>query len=79
MSYCVRSTLRVFKKTVQWLFGNSLSVIRELSEEERKKIETSEDFLNFFGRASAILERVIFEEVDIFTDYSGANSEEQQG
>lgn len=54
-------------------------VIRELSEEERRKIEMSEDFLNFFGRASAILERAMFEEIDIFTDYSGADSEEQRG
>lgn len=80
-SYCVRDTVLCvfFKKSLRWLFDDSLSVIRELSEEERRKIEMSEDFLNFFGRASAILERAMFEEIDIFTDYSGADSEEQRG
>lgn len=54
-------------------------VPRELSEEERRKIVMSEDFLNFFSRASAVVERAMFEEVDIFADYFGTDDDDQRG
>lgn len=54
-------------------------VVIELSEEERRKIVMSEDFLNFFSRASAVVERAMFEEVDIFADYFGTDDDDQRG
>ena len=53
--------------------------MRELSEEERRKIETSEDFQHFFDRAIRVVERALYEDIDIFTDYSGIEAEDRDG
>ncbi|XP_067132733.1 cytoplasmic dynein 1 intermediate chain 2-like isoform X6 [Centruroides vittatus] len=51
---------------------------REFSEEEKKQIMMREDFQNFFDRATRIIERVLYEDVDICVDYTGGG-EEQEG
>lgn len=51
---------------------------REFSEEEKKQIMMREDFQNFFDRATRIIERVLYEDVDICMDYTGGG-EEQEG
>lgn len=52
--------------------------IRELSEEEKKQIMLREDFHQFFDRASRIIERALYEDLDILIDYTGTR-EEQEG
>jgi dynein intermediate chain len=49
--------------------------VPELTEEERLQIMMSEDFQSFFNRSTRLVERVLTEDVDIFTDYSGADNE----
>ncbi|GFT27359.1 cytoplasmic dynein 1 intermediate chain 2 [Nephila pilipes] len=51
---------------------------RELSEEEKKQIMLREDFHQFFDRASRIIERALYEDLDILIDYTGTR-EEQEG
>lgn len=38
----------------------------------------SEDFLQFFTRASRIMERALAEDIDIFVDYSGTEGENKE-
>ncbi|GIY07063.1 cytoplasmic dynein 1 intermediate chain 1 [Caerostris extrusa] len=52
--------------------------IRDLSEEEKKQIMLREDFHQFFDRASRIIERALYEDLDILIDYTGSR-EEQDG
>ncbi|GFU37651.1 cytoplasmic dynein 1 intermediate chain 2 [Trichonephila clavipes] len=52
--------------------------IRELSEEEKKQIMLREEFHQFFDRASRIIERALYEDLDILIDYTGTR-EEQEG
>ncbi|XP_054707258.1 cytoplasmic dynein 1 intermediate chain 2-like isoform X2 [Uloborus diversus] len=52
--------------------------VRELSEDEKKQIMLREDFHQFFDRASRIIERALYQDVDILVDYTGAG-EEQDG
>ncbi|CAL1263727.1 unnamed protein product [Larinioides sclopetarius] len=52
--------------------------IRDLSEEEKKQIMLREDFHQFFDRASRIIERALYEDLDILIDYTGT-IEEQDG
>ncbi|GBM33551.1 Cytoplasmic dynein 1 intermediate chain 2 [Araneus ventricosus] len=52
--------------------------IRDLSEEEKKQIMLREDFHQFFDRASRIIERALYEDLDILIDYTGTR-EEQDG
>ena len=54
----------VYLNQVQYMFV--FLVIRELTEEERRKIMVSEDFQMFFNRAACIVERALCEDVDIF-------------
>ncbi|XP_077993795.1 cytoplasmic dynein 1 intermediate chain 2-like [Glandiceps talaboti] len=53
-------------------------ILRELTEEEKKQIITSEDFVKFFDRSSRIMERALFEEIDIFTDYTGGDDADKE-
>ncbi|XP_063906445.1 cytoplasmic dynein 1 intermediate chain isoform X5 [Zophobas morio] len=50
--------------------------VRELSEEEKQMIILSEDFQHFVDRAGRVMERVLCENVDCYTDYSGGLGEE---
>ncbi|XP_044261702.1 cytoplasmic dynein 1 intermediate chain isoform X13 [Tribolium madens] len=50
--------------------------VRELSEEEKQMIILSEDFQHFIDRAGRVMERVLCENVDYYTDYSGGAGEE---
>ncbi|XP_030637295.1 cytoplasmic dynein 1 intermediate chain 1 isoform X2 [Chanos chanos] len=52
---------------------------RELTEEEKKQILHSEDFLVFFDRTVRVVERALAEDSDIFFDYSGRDMEEREG
>ncbi|XP_036359687.1 cytoplasmic dynein 1 intermediate chain 2 isoform X38 [Octopus sinensis] len=50
--------------------------IKELSDDERKQILSSEDFQNFFNRSSRLVERVLAEnETDMYIDYVGSDKE----
>lgn len=54
----------------------------ELTSEEREQVLKSEPFQNFFARSSRIIERSLWESphaYDIFKDYTGADSDEQNG
>lgn len=48
----------------------------ELTEDEKRNIESSEDYLQFIGRSVRVIERALAEDVDIFTDYVGEKDEE---
>lgn len=51
---------------------------KEMTDEDKKNIQLSEEFQNFFLRASTIVEGALEEdERDIFFDYSGADKEEK--
>ncbi|XP_037077443.1 LOW QUALITY PROTEIN: cytoplasmic dynein 1 intermediate chain-like [Pollicipes pollicipes] len=43
---------------------------RELSEEQKQLMMMSTEFAEFFSRQSRVMERVLHEEADVFTDYS---------
>ncbi|KAK8770846.1 hypothetical protein V5799_012689, partial [Amblyomma americanum] len=51
-------------------------VPRELSEEERQQILLSDDFRSFLARSSRVIERALYENVDICVDYSGTTEEQ---
>uniref|UniRef100_A0A6M2CPV1 Putative cytoplasmic dynein intermediate chain n=1 Tax=Rhipicephalus microplus TaxID=6941 RepID=A0A6M2CPV1_RHIMP len=51
-------------------------VPRELSEEERLQILLSDDFRSFLSRSARVIERALYENVDICIDYSGATEEQ---
>lgn len=55
---------------------------RELSEEEKSAIMTSNDFLDFFERSSKVVERALDMEYDVLADYGsgvGAEDDDQAG
>jgi dynein intermediate chain len=47
-------------------------LVRELSDAEKMTIIHSEDFQQFIDRAGRVIERALSENVDIYTDYTGA-------
>ncbi|XP_046391962.1 cytoplasmic dynein 1 intermediate chain isoform X14 [Ischnura elegans] len=53
--------------------------VRELSEEEKQTIILSEDFQRFLDRTGRLMERALAEQVDIYTDYTGASNGEDGG
>lgn len=52
---------------------------KDLTEEEKKQILHSEDFLNFFNRSIRLVERTLADDLDIFFDYSGRGMEDREG
>jgi len=46
-----------------------------LSDAEKMMIVHSEDFQQFMDRAGRVMERALSENVDIYTDYTGALDE----
>ena len=48
----------------------------ELTEDEKRSIEASEDYLQFISRSVKVIERALAEEVDIFADYVGGKDEQ---
>lgn len=52
--------------------------IVELSEEEKKQIMMTEEFQTFFNKTTRIVERALDEEIDIFVDYAGGESEDME-
>lgn len=53
----------------------NIILVPELSEEEKLQILNSEDFQTFFSKSARLVERMLTEEVDIYTDYSGGDNE----
>jgi len=49
----------------------------ELSDDQKDQILNSQEFGKFFDKATRLMERALCEDIDIFMDYSGAESEEQ--
>lgn len=64
-------------KTIETFSRTSMlsPAIRLLNEEERQQIYLSPDFRTFMDRSCRIMERALTEDVDIFTDYTGAGEE----
>uniref|UniRef100_A0AAR2IUB8 Dynein cytoplasmic 1 intermediate chain 1 n=1 Tax=Pygocentrus nattereri TaxID=42514 RepID=A0AAR2IUB8_PYGNA len=56
-----------------------ISILKELTEEEKQQIIHSEDFLIFFDRSIRVMERALAEDSDIFFDYSGRDMEDREG
>ncbi|XP_033115552.1 cytoplasmic dynein 1 intermediate chain 2-like isoform X1 [Anneissia japonica] len=52
-------------------------VVKELSSDEKQQIINSSDFQSFFDRASRVMERALFEESDIFMDYTGEDRDRE--
>lgn len=52
--------------------------IIELSEEEKKQIMMTEEFQTFFNKTTRVVERALDEEIDIFVDYAGGESEDME-
>lgn len=50
-------------------------LVPEFSEEEKQQILNSEDFTTFFNKSTRLVERMLTEDMDIFTDYSGGDGE----
>lgn len=50
-------------------------LVRELSDAEKMMIVHSEEFQQFMDRAGRVMERALSENVDIYTDYTGALNE----
>lgn len=53
-------------------------VVIELSEEEKKQIMMTEEFQTFFNKTTRVVERALDEEIDIFVDYAGGESEDME-
>ncbi len=54
--------------------------MRELTDDEKRQIETREDYVKFIDRTSRIVERAMTEiQVDIFADYTGERDSETMG
>ena len=53
--------------------------MRELTEEEKLQAIMSEDFQRFFDRATRVVERALYEKVNILTDYAGTDDDDQEG
>ncbi|XP_008397648.1 dynein, cytoplasmic 1, intermediate chain 2a isoform X2 [Poecilia reticulata] len=51
----------------------------ELTEEEKLQVLHSEEFAKFFDQSTRIIERALYEHVDIFFDYSGRDLEDKEG
>ncbi|XP_063423321.1 cytoplasmic dynein 1 intermediate chain 2-like isoform X6 [Mytilus trossulus] len=63
------------KQTQEDLDKKEEKPVPELSEEEKLQILNSEDFQTFFSKSARLVERMLTEEVDIYTDYSGGDNE----
>ena len=50
-----------------------------LTEEEKCQIMMSEDYQKFMDRSARLVERAIYEDLDIFAEYTGEQSEDQEG
>jgi dynein intermediate chain len=44
---------------------------KDLSDEEKQKIMMSDDFHKFFDRSSRLVERALYEDINVFVDYTG--------
>lgn len=51
--------------------------MKELSEEQKQMIILSEDFQRFVLKTAKIMERALYEQVDIYTDYIGGGESEE--
>ena len=56
-------------------FGLCVAV-RELTEEERRQILMSDDFMRSFDRTARIIERAMSEQIDLLTDYTGEDGDD---
>ena len=50
-----------------------------MPEEEKQQIIQTEEFKHFIDRSARIIERALFEQVDIFADYTGEDRDENEG
>ena len=64
--------------TRQPLISQPVSVA-ELTEEEVLRIMNREDFGSFIEKSTRVVERALADPVDLFTDYSGGDTEDQEG
>ena len=52
---------------------------KELTEEEKEQIETTEDYRVFIDHTTRLMERALCENLDIFIDYEGKGDGEGEG
>lgn len=54
-----------------------ISLVKELSDEQKQMIILSEDFQKFVLKSGKIMERALSETVDIYTDYIGGSESDE--
>lgn len=52
-------------------------IVKELSDEQKQMIILSEDFQRFVLKTGKIMERALYEQVDIYTDYIGGGDSDE--
>ena len=52
---------------------------KELSEEEKQIIILSDDFQTFFDRTARLVERALYEDINVFVDYTGGGAGGEDG
>ena len=68
--------MNTLSSIVFWVF---LFSVRELSDDEKNHIISSENFTRFFDKATRVVERAMCERIDLFMDYTGEDSAENDG
>lgn len=51
--------------------------MKELSDEQKQMIILSEDFQRFVLKSGKVMERALYEQVDIYTDYIGGGDSDE--
>ena len=50
---------------------------KDLSDEEKQKIMMSDDFQKFFDNSSRLVERALYEDINVFVDYTGVGEDNE--
>lgn len=50
---------------------------KDLSDEEKQKIMMSDDFQKFFDNSSRLVERALYEDINVFVDYTGIGEDNE--
>lgn len=72
---CVTGILEFDRKQLTFFYNLNIVQLRELSEDEKKTIELSEDFRSFLDHSTRVIERAL-DEVDVDIDYSRSADDE---
>ena len=50
---------------------------KDLSDEEKQKVMLSDDFQKFFDTSSRLVERALYEDINVFVDYTGVGEDNE--